>query len=631
MPRTPMSNSTLIRLWCGARAAVARDPLMEPSTDEFPRKVTFAPFVLSETDGAASAEPREANAVSAAVAESEKTNVPAAVAESDLAESDGEYSVPGDSIAENSGPEEDGQPSAARTAVAGRPKRDPTPAMTFAGDQTQRRHATSNSEPEVGNFGLFFGSWGQRAVIATGRRREVQLVHDRQIEKCPAQVVCLAEASREVEQILTDDQAPGDAEATGLDTRTKFKHFCIRGNETSSLLIAARTDVTTGLELLEFDLNDDHRYREKGKEKIARTRTLVCKAHFKQNIGHIGLEVVVAATHFHYKTAKLTWPAVAVTYWDNLAARIIKYGIQFLTGDFNMSLTDVTVQLRSRGIQIDCVAWYPWCLSGGVHDQNLGFDSCGIFYIGGSAGVRLKFNQLHIQALTSAVAGEFAEMKLDEYKSGSHPGQHWSAYKSMPEKPIGAKLRDLLQPEQEEQELAATLQRRPGSVYCPYIRFKQKPLEKDFWLVGGELHNGAHFPLVVFTNNASSRSEEKQVERSEKYKAKRDARNPKHTAVAAQKGKHTAVAAQKGKGGRRSATPYIVSAAPQFVGSSSAATWSDAAPQWREWRDGWSSATWSDAASQFGGSSSSATWAPQRRDGCSSATSFYTAPHTWGN
>jgi hypothetical protein len=612
----------------GARAAVARDPLMEPSTDEFPRKVTFAPPVLSETDGAANSSRsrgvgsghREANAVSAAVAESEKTNVPAAVAESDLAESDGEYSVPGDSIGENSGPEEDGQPTAARTADAGRPKRDPTPAMTFAGDQMQRRHATSNSEPEVGNFGLFFGNWGQRAVIATGRRREVQLVQDRQIERCPAQVVCLAEASREVEQILTDDQAPGDAEATGLDTRTKFKHFCIRGNEVSSLLIAARTDVTTGLELLEFDLNDDHRYREKGREKIARSRTLVCKAHFKQNIGHIGLEVVVAATHLHYKSAKLTWPAVAVTHWDSLAARIHKYGIQFLTGDFNMSLTDVTVQLRSRGIQIDCVAWYPWCLSGGAHEQNLGFDSCGIFYIGGSASVRLKFNQLHIQALTSAVAGEFAEMKLDEYKSGSHPGQHWSAYKSMPEKPIGAKLRDLLQQEQEEQELA-TLQRRPGSVYCPYIRFKQKPLEKDFWLVGGELHNGAHFPLVVFTNNASSRSEEKQVERAEKYRAKRAARNPMHTAVAA----------QKGKGGRRSATPHIVSAAPQFGGSSSAATWSDAAPQWREWRDGWSPATWSDAASRFGGSNSSATWAPQRRDGGRIASSFYTAPHTWGN
>jgi hypothetical protein len=612
----------------GARAAVARDPLMEPSTDEFPRKVTFAPPVLSETDGAANSSRsrgvgsghREANAVSAAVAESEKTNVPAAVAESDLAESDGEYSVPGDSIGENSGPEEDGQPTAARTADAGRPKRDPTPAMTFAGDQMQRRHATSNSEPEVGNFGLFFGNWGQRAVIATGRRREVQLVQDRQIERCPAQVVCLAEASREVEQILTDDQAPGDAEATGLDTRTKFKHFCIRGNEVSSLLIAARTDVTTGLELLEFDLNDDHRYREKGREKIARSRTLVCKAHFKQNIGHIGLEVVVAATHLHYKSAKLTWPAVAVTYWDSLAARIHKYGIQFLTGDFNMSLTDVTVQLRSRGIRIDCVAWYPWCLSGGAHEQNLGFDSCGIFYIGGSASVRLKFNQLHIQALTSAVAGEFAEMKLDEYKSGSHPGQHWSAYKSMPEKPIGAKLRDLLQQEQEEQELA-TLQRRPGSVYCPYIRFKQKPLEKDFWLVGGELHNGAHFPLVVFTNNASSRSEEKQVERAEKYRAKRAARNPMHTAVAA----------QKGKGGRRSATPHIVSAAPQFGGSSSAATWQDAAPQWREWRDGWSPATGSDAASRFGGSNSSATWAPQRRDGGRIASSFYTAPHTWGN
>ena len=44
-----------------------------------------------------------------------------------------------------------------------------------------------------------------------------------------------------------------------------------------------------------------------------------------------------------------------------------------------MSITEVVKQLRSRGILIDCVGWYPWRHAvTELHGQPLGFDSCGM-------------------------------------------------------------------------------------------------------------------------------------------------------------------------------------------------------------------------------------------------------------
>ena len=39
-------------------------------------------------------------------------------------------------------------------------------------------------------------------------------------------------------------------------------------------------------------------------------------------------------------------------------------------------------------------------------------------------------------------------------------------------------------------------------------------MEKTEWLLpSGEIHNGAHFPLCIFTNNARARSRQKEIER----------------------------------------------------------------------------------------------------------------------
>ena len=146
------------------------------------------------------------------------------------------------------------------------------------------------------------------------------------------------------------------------------------------------------------EVHEDLKYKQNGTPKMAKTRIQVCRVSFKQNIGHLGKDVVVAGVHGHFYTMKIKWPEQWSDFWDRLVELVKRLGIHFLAGDFNMSLTEVPKQLRSRGITCDCVAWYPWkgdgaqtCnnaeISALSRGQPLGFDSCGIFYIGGRVEV----------------------------------------------------------------------------------------------------------------------------------------------------------------------------------------------------------------------------------------------------
>ena len=71
----------------------------------------------------------------------------------------------------------------------------------------------------------------------------------------------------------------------------------VRGNEDSASLIACRTDNTSSLECLKYEVYGDHYYKEKGKNNMARSRLLICEVVFKQNIGHLGKEIVVCGVH----------------------------------------------------------------------------------------------------------------------------------------------------------------------------------------------------------------------------------------------------------------------------------------------------------------------------------------------
>ena len=176
-----------------------------------------------------------------------------------------------------------------------------------------------------------------------------------------------------------------------------------------------------------------------------------------------------------------------------------------------MSFTDVTNQLRSRGLKVDLIAWYPFRLKDG-----LGIDSCGVFYVGGGASVKLQYSMDDIELLSDPRYD--GPRKLTTYKDNRKPGQKWTSY--FPKgKGLAALLQGLLEPTCTEAQLKVeSAVAENESVYCPYIRFKQKHAEKleEAWLFDGEMHNGSHYPLAAFTHNACRRSPTKWSERHEK-------------------------------------------------------------------------------------------------------------------
>ena len=414
-------------------------------------------------------------------------------------------------------------------------------------------------------------------------------------------IVVLAEAARETEEMLRTCSSRGDPEVQGLRSRDDHACHVLRGNEESGILIAARKDNTTGIELLEYNVIDDHEYTQKGKPKKARSRIMIARIFFKQNVGHIGREVVVAGVHGHYMTMKHEWPAALKRFWNILADEIRSHGVQFVAGDFNMSLTQVPVELRNRGIKCDCIAWYPWRHdTERKHEQALGLDSCGIFYIGGNIKATLNWGLEQLGDLT-AVAEQMQDSNLDVYYGAQHPGQFWTAYRSKgikesdEDKNLEKRLVDLLTPTTTDIELRG-IEKREGSCYCPYLRFKEKRLNKEEWLVDGVMHNGAHFPLCVFTKNSSSRSEAGAMARAQRKRDKSQRKSQHAPAVAARVtvGRE-GTAAGLGNGSR----PIATTAHENSTGQSESERRSESASRWNNW-----------------GSSTSSTWAGRCWSSC---------------
>ena len=471
-----------------------------------------------------------------------------------VADAEGSSAVAGGSSASSADGDSVASSSASSAAVA----EDPTaaeerrqarvaPKVSRHLDPHRSRGPSSrwNAEPEVGNFGLFLGNWGNRGSVSKNAGRSKRERHDKQILRNLAQVTVLCEASPAVETLLQGTAVAGSSGEPGLEGRQTFEHWVIRGNEEeNALLIAARTDTSDMLELLEYEVHRDHRYREKGKEKIAKTRMLTCKVGFKQNVGHLGKVIVVCAVHGHHHTMNAQWPEVLTEFWDRLAARITLHGVQILAGDWNMALTQVPMALRSRGIVCDCIAWHPWIHeTKREHDQPLGMDSCAIFYIGGNVQVTLSYGWNAIDALT-AVADEIEERVADaklqplQVHGGlNHPGQPWFCYRESTskqkkgERNLTTLLQNLLWPSTSQEYLDA-LPRR--SYYYQYLRFRQKPMDVNEWLVDGVVPNGSHFPLCVFTKNASARSKEAAERRAQKHRQPQYDKHWQNDAVAAE-------------------------------------------------------------------------------------------------
>ena len=533
--------------------------------------------------------------------------------------------------------------------------------------QGERVSSTRNACNEVGNFGLFFGNWGARGSTVLGPAGRKTVLQDRQILKSPGQVMVIAESSRLHEDMLKqlpqaalpdDPQSRLEGSPTKLAARSTCEWFVQRGNEEkNAVMIASRTDVTSSLVCLHYE-NHGHPYREKSKDKSARSRIMVCEVGFKQNIGHLGKKVVVCGVHGHYKTMKREWPTVFDCFWDGVALQVQAHNIDFMAGDFNMSLTEVPKQLNKRGIKCDCVAWYPWrrdaqgcglegapgdfCALWQGSDQKLGFDSCGIFFIGGMVEVRMNWSFWHIETLAAVADDSLATavanngMELDVYRGANVPGQFWTAYRStkykesMEDKNLQDRLTDLLTPSTTWEELQtrhtpagklAASPRHPNGKkdfnYCQWLKTKQKQLDVKEWLVDGEVHNGAHFPLLVFTNNESGRSQASDDHRAKGKKGMKGSGSGKGKRGS---GKGTAVAEVVTPGQGDGTWPYFdrqwrtypsaSSNSYASAPSSSSGQWradmgSVPAADWSSWRSNWTS---SDARSAWSSSDAWSGW-----------------------
>ena len=223
-------------------------------------------------------------------------------------------SIPGDTASEAG---EDAEDTAVAETLRQQRRAPMTPNHT---NQERPPSSTNNKEKEVGNFGLYFGNWGERGFVEKGEVARIRRQkHDRQILKSLGQVVILAEAGLAIEDMLKQPPVEGHSGSGSLEARSTKEHFVVRGNEKSALLIASRTDVTSSLVCLKSEVHEDHPYKEKGKPKMARSRFLVCEIVFKQNIGHIGKEIVVCGVHGHYRTMKKEWPQPWGKFWNMLA------------------------------------------------------------------------------------------------------------------------------------------------------------------------------------------------------------------------------------------------------------------------------------------------------------------------
>ena len=111
-------------------------------------------------------------------------------------------------------------------------------------------------------------------------------------------MLVVLEANKHVQELLEN---PPEASATSndrsggskLDKRPNFYYWVVRGNEEKAILLAGRRDNTHAVERVHYEIHDDHEYKEKRQRKMARTRIMYGEVTMKQNIGHIGKEVVV--------------------------------------------------------------------------------------------------------------------------------------------------------------------------------------------------------------------------------------------------------------------------------------------------------------------------------------------------
>ena len=480
-----------------------------------------------------------------------------------------------------------------------------------------REPAPRNCRKDVGNIGLFMGNWGERSQkMKKGKKgqnsADQRALHDASVMGTPGIITILLEATPAVKEMLErapayiaeDSDKPrsrpgGKPDVGNMGERRWFQHWVVMGDEPKgAILMAAKTNECQGIKLLQCSKWIDGTWKETGgKTKTATTRVLVCKFTWKQNIGHLGKHVTVMAVHGHYRTMNMLLTNDEIEgFWTKITQAILEHSVNFLVGDWNMSLQQVVPRLRKCGLRVDLCSWYPW-----MHNEKgpggffFGMDSCAMFYIGGDVVCTMDWDFNKIGDILREAArvpsdgprsrhDQHPLSRLDRYSGNNVPGQLWDCYKNKKKEKTSSmnlrtKLEGLLQPSTTDERLQQLLLlhqqertqlqmerhdkiamgRDPDEEeqdYLPssaYLKLKQNSTDQREWLLDpstGAVHNGAHFPLLLFTNNPSARSKAAYDKRKKDLRDKSAARQSRDTPVWLQKGADDALSIVPGGRGR---------------------------------------------------------------------------------
>ena len=162
----------------------------------------------------------------------------------------------------------------------------------------------------LGNSG-----WGYCNMGEMKARTEKTQAFEVIMKRHPGTILCLAEAGQKTEDLFRSEGVPGLTESELIDRghkdkghilkRPSFKYLTIRGSEKSSLMIAARHDLTDEFSCLAWKKMNDGEYRRPHSQQRCRayTRMMVCEITLNHTVGHIGETQVIMSVHLHHKTA----------------------------------------------------------------------------------------------------------------------------------------------------------------------------------------------------------------------------------------------------------------------------------------------------------------------------------------
>ena len=237
------------------------------------------------------------------------------------------------------------------------------------------------SRADFGAFALYQGNWGGSRA---DRPLQAHIVED-VVASNPCCLVCAQEVDHRMAQAFRDHAPPVPAVAGSLAGNAPAVAGSIEGIDASdglctgwlvatgheackTCMVAAKRPMFRRLEVLEWHKSKDGSYKNsRGYRCESFSRVLIVEAQFRER--RCGMEAVrLAVVHMHHLTAKLA-PGHRDSnkrFWAGLFHAMIRTRVDFLAGDFNVSLRQVAIKAEEYNVPCALVTFFAWRHVGGA-------------------------------------------------------------------------------------------------------------------------------------------------------------------------------------------------------------------------------------------------------------------------